>query len=159
MERRLRLPSPALVVACLALVVALSGTAVAAGIVANARHAHRADVATRALNADKVGGKTPVQIAAAGAQAGAQLPGPASTAADLVTVKTQTGAQLAAQHDQTFVISCDGGAKIMGAGFSSDGPVINVNSYPTSDTTWTLDLANVDNAAAHSVSLYATCLK
>jgi hypothetical protein len=158
-ERRLRLPSPALVVACLALVVALSGTAVAAGIVANARHAHRADVATRALNADKVGGKTPVQIAAAGAQAGAQLPGPASTAADLVTVKTQTGAQLAAHHDQTFVISCDGGAKIMGAGFSSDGPVINVNSYPTSDTTWTLDLANVDNAAAHSVSLYATCLK
>ncbi len=159
MKGTLRLPSPALVVACLALVVALSGTAVAAGIVANARHANKADLALRAINADKVGGKTALQIAAAGAQAGAQLPGPASSAAGLVTVKTQSGGQVAAQHDQTFVISCDSGAKIMGAGFSSDGPVINFNSYPTSDTTWTLDLANLDHTAAHNVSLYATCLK
>src|SRR5438132_704990 len=66
MIRKLRLPSPALVVACIALIVALSGTAVAAGIVANARHANKADLATRALNADKVGGKTAVQIAASG---------------------------------------------------------------------------------------------
>ena len=47
------LPSPALVIACIALVVSLSGTAVAAGIVANARHANRADLAARALNSDK----------------------------------------------------------------------------------------------------------
>ncbi len=159
MKRKLRLPSPALIVACLALVVALSGTAVAAGIVANARHANKADLATRALNADKVGGKTPVQIAAAAAQAGAQLPGPASTAAGLLVVKTQSGGQVAAQRNGTFAISCDTGAKIMGAGFSSDGPVINFNSYPTSDTTWTFELVNLDDAAAHNVSLYATCLK
>ncbi len=159
MNRKLRLPSPALVVACVALIVALSGTAVAAGIVANARHAAKADLAIRALNADKVGGKTAVQIAAAGAEAGAQLPGPASTAAGLVTVKTQSGGQIAAQQSSTQVISCDGGAKIMGAGFSSDGPVFNFNSYPTSDTTWTFELANPDTSAAHNVSLYATCLK
>jgi len=159
MERKLRLPSPALVVACLALVVALSGTAVAAGIVANARNANKADLALRAINADKVGGKTALQIAAAGAQAGAQLPGPASTAAGLVVVKTQSGGQVAASHSGTFVISCDAGAKIMGAGFSSDGPVINVDSYPTSDTTWTVELVNLDDAATHNVSLYASCLK
>jgi hypothetical protein len=156
---RLRLPSPALVIASLALIVALSGTAVAAGIVANARHANKADLATRALNADKVGGKTPVQIAAAGAQAGAQLPGPASSAAGLVTVKTQSAGQIAANNGGTFSISCDGGAKIMGAGFSSDGPVVNFNSYPTSDTTWTFLLVNADDAAPHDASLYATCLK
>jgi len=159
MIRKLRLPSPALVVACIALIVALSGTAVAAGIVANARHANKADLATRALNADKVGGKTAVQIAAAGAEAGAQLPGPASTAAGLVTGKTQSGGQIAAQQSATLVISCDGGAKIMGAGVSSDGPVLTFDSYPTSDTSWTFNLANLDDTAAHSVSLYATCLK
>src|SRR5437773_8427069 len=49
---RRALPSPALVIACIALVVSLSGTAVAAGIVANARHANRADLAARALNSD-----------------------------------------------------------------------------------------------------------
>jgi hypothetical protein len=155
----MKLPSPALVVACIALIVALSGTAVAAGIVANARHANKADLATRALNADKVGSKTAVQIAAAGAQAGALIPGPASTAAGLVTVKTQSGGQVAAQQSGTLVISCDGGAKIMGAGFSSDGPMLSFGSYPTSDTTWTFMLVNLDDAAAHSVSLYATCLK
>jgi len=159
MVPRMKLPGPALVVACIALIVALSGTAVAAGIVANARHANKADLATRALNADKVGGKTALQIAAAGAQAGAQLPGPASTAAGLIIVKTQSGGQIAAQHSATLVISCDAPAKIMGAGFSSDGPVFNFNSYPTSDTTWTFELANPDDAAAHNVSLYATCLK
>ena len=142
MSGRFKLPSPALVISCLALIVALSGTAVAAGIVANARHANNADLAKRALNADKLAGKTAVQIAAAGAQAGAQLPGPASSAAGLVTLKTLASGQIAAQHDQTLAISCDGGAKIMGAGFSSDGPVFNFNSYPTSDTTWSFDLAN-----------------
>ena len=159
MSERFKLPSPALVVACIALIVALSGTAVAAGIVANARHANKADLATRALNADKLGGKTAVQIASAGAAAGAQLPGPASTAASLVTVKTQVAGQIAAGKGGAFTISCDGGAKIMGAGFSSDGPVFNFNSYPSGDTTWTLELANGDDAAAHNVSLYATCLK
>src|SRR5262245_52379455 len=160
------LPIPALVIACVSRIVTLSRTAVAADIVANARHANNADLAKRALSADKFGGKTPAQISAASAQAArtaaqtaAQTPGPASTAAGLVTVKTVAGGQLAARDDQTFVISCDGGAKIMAAGFSSDGPVFNFDSYPTGDTTWSFDLANPDESAPHNVSLYATCLK
>ena len=110
------LPRPTLVVACAALAVALSGSAVAAGIVANARHANRADIAARALSADRLQGKTAVQIATAGAQAGAQLPGPASTARSLVTVKTVTGGQVSAGGTQAFATSCDEGAKIMGGG-------------------------------------------
>src|SRR5690349_19047506 len=109
-ERKLRLPSPAFVVACLALVVALSGTAVAAGIVANARHANKADLALRAVNADKVGGKTAVQIAAAGAQAGAQLPGPASSIAGLVTVKSAPWT-LGPNGQSDIVVMCDAGQK------------------------------------------------
>ena len=152
------LPSPALVVSGIALIVALSGTAAAAGIVANARHANKADLATRALNADKVQGRTAVQIAAAGAQAGAQLPGPASTAAGLLTVKTQLAAQIPAKSAATYSVSCDSGAKIMAGGFASPGPVHSFDSYPSSDTTWTLELANDDTSPA-DLTLYATCLE
>ena len=51
----IRLPSPAMVVAMLALLVALSGTAVAAGIVPKAKVA---------LNSLKLQGKTAAQVAA-----------------------------------------------------------------------------------------------
>ena len=158
MNGRLKLPCPAFAISGLALVVALSGTAVAAGIVANARHAIKADLAARALNADKVQGRTAVQIATAGAQAGAQLPGPASTAAGLLTVKTQSAAQIPAKSTATYSVACDSGAKIMAAGFASPGPVRSFDSYPSSDTTWTLELANDDTSPA-VLTLYATCLK
>jgi hypothetical protein len=59
-----RLPSPALVIAVLALFVALGGTAVAAGVVPLAKRALTADKAKVADNAKKLGGKTPRQIAA-----------------------------------------------------------------------------------------------
>jgi hypothetical protein len=153
------LPQPALVVACLALAVALSGPAVAAGIVANARHANRADIAARALSADRLQGRTAVQIATAGAQAGAQLPGPASTARSLDAVKTVSAGEVSPGGTQTFVISCDEGAKVMGGGYSTDSPMLVLHSYPSSDTTWSVALVNTDTQAAHSVSLYATCLK
>jgi hypothetical protein len=155
------LPSPALVIACIALVVSLSGTAVAAGIVANARHANRADLAARALNSDKLQGKTAVQIAAAGAQAGAQLPGPTNSAAGLVSLKTQAGGQIAPNALSTLVISCDGGAKALSAGYSSDAPgaLIAFEESPSSDTTWALRIVNLDDQAAHSVTLYAICMK
>jgi hypothetical protein len=148
---------PALVVACVALAVAMSGGAVAAGIVANARHANRADLATRALDSDKVQGRTAVQIAAAGARAGAQLPGPASTAAGLVTVRAQQASPLPPRATATYGISCASG-RILSGGFSSPAPVRSYDSYPSSETTWTLELAN-DDATPADVTLYATCLR
>ena len=62
---RLRTPSPALVVAVIALFVALSGTAVAAGVVPMAKRALFAN------NAGKLQGKSARQLAA--------LPGPATS--------------------------------------------------------------------------------
>jgi hypothetical protein len=163
MKRRLRaLPSPALVIACVSLAVALSRTAVAAGIVANAAHANKADLAKRALNADKIGGKTPTQVAAASlaaANAAAQQPGPASTAAGLTTIKTTSAGQIGPMNAGSFSISCDGGTKVMGGGYSTDSPMLVLQSYPSNDTTWNVQLVNIDDAAAHNVSLYATCLK
>ena len=153
-----RLPSPALVIACVALAVALGGTALAA-----------TPVAKRALFADNAGklqGKTLAQIStqvsarlSRTATAAAGQPGPASTAAGLVDVKSVSGGQLAANSYRVMAVSCDGGAKIMGAGFSSDGGIYNYDSYPSSDTTWSLGLFNADENGTHSVTLYATCLK
>ncbi len=58
---RHRLPQPATVIASVALFVALSSGALAAGIVPLAKHAFTADTAA---NAKKLGGKTPAQLAA-----------------------------------------------------------------------------------------------
>jgi hypothetical protein len=80
-----RLPSPALVTAVAALFLALTGGAVAGGIVPLAKHAYTADSATVARNAKHLGGKTPAQIAASmrgpqGIQGSAGPVGPAGTA-------------------------------------------------------------------------------
>ena len=87
MHRKLRLPSPAMAVALAALFVALSGTAVAAGVPALAKRALVAD------NAKKLGGKTPAALLATAKQQAVRrlqpcrLPGPASTAVGLIAVK------------------------------------------------------------------------
>jgi len=150
----LKRPSPALVVSVLALFVALSGTA---GAVVTAA----VPLAKRALvsdNAKKLNGFTAKQIAGAGAAAGSQIPGPASTAASLAVVKTSS-ANIGAGSAGEFSVSCDSGQKVMGGGFSSDGAVLSFGSAPVNDSGWGFVLANADDAASHTVNLYATCLK
>jgi hypothetical protein len=85
MFHRIPRPSPALAVALVALFVASSGGAVAAGIVPLARHARTADSATVARNAKHLGGKTAAQLAASmrgpqGLQGPAGPVGPAGSA-------------------------------------------------------------------------------
>ncbi len=160
-SRHRRLPSPALVVACASLVVSLSGTAVAAGIVAQARHARRADVALRALDADRLQGRTATEVAVAGARAGAQLPGPPDSAAALVSLRTVTGLHIGPGESAAIAVGCDGGARAVSAGFAADvaGSVEEVEAAPATATTWALRLRNVDATGAHAVTLYAVCLK
>lgn len=155
--RMLRLPSPAIVVAVVALLIALSGTAVAAQqIVPLAKRALTADKAKVALNARKLGGQTPAGLV----QRASTIPGPASTAAGIVVVKSQAAGQLGAAAGKAFSISCDAGQKIVSAGFLSNGPVlIAVGSYPSSDTTWSMGLLNLDDTTPANVTMYATCLK
>jgi hypothetical protein len=155
-------PSPAFVVAMVALFVALGGTA---GAVVNAA----VPLAKRALladNAKKLGGQTGAQIAAVGAKAGAaqalsQSPAGAriaSSAAGLVTLKTGSG-QIAAGGVQSFTIACDAGQKVLGGGFTSDQLVLGFDSYPSNDATWSLFLGNVNDGAAANVTTYASCMK
>jgi hypothetical protein len=147
----LKRPSPALVVAVLALFVSLSGTAVAAGVVPLAKRALSADKAKVADNAKKLEG----QAAAALLQKAAQTPGPASSAAGLISIKQATDS-LGPKTGREFVIGCDGGKKVVSGGYASDN-AIGFDSRPISDTAWGLYLGNGSDAATN-VTLYAVCI-
>lgn len=140
MKNIVRLPSPAMVVACIALLVSMTGTAVAAS-----------PVVKRALfanNAGKLQGKTAAEVAA--------LPGPASSAAGVVTSKSLADS-LAPDSGREFTIGCDAGQKIVSGGYSSTGVVISFDSRPTSETTWGIYLANIGSSGA-TVNLHAVCM-
>jgi hypothetical protein len=172
-----KLPSPAFVLALIALFVALTGGAVAAGVVPLARHAVTAGTASNAL---KFGGRTPVQLktdfrgvrgmrgptgpAGPQGQAGPQGPaGPAgASGAGTVSVHSAswsltTGGTAGDMND--FTVSCGAGQKAISGGYTSDGSVLTFQSRPTpADDGWSLYLDNADKTAAHSGTVYAVCL-
>jgi hypothetical protein len=158
MNARATRPSPAFVVALVALFFALGGTAgaVATATVPLAKRALMAD------NAKKVGGVTAAQLGGAAVQLALKQspagPRPASTAMGLVTVKSAP-ASLAADAEGEFTVSCDAGQKVVGGGFTSNGAVFSFDSYPVSDTAWRLYLANGSSSAGASITVYATCLR
>jgi hypothetical protein len=143
MFRRIPHPSPALVVALLALFVALSGTAVAAGIVPRAKLAD---------NATHLQGKTAAQVAAL-------VPAPSSLAGYL-TVKTASWT-LAASASGDFSAACDAGQKAVGGGYDNpEGDVLSLDTRPTPDGGgWRVYLLNLSTTAGASGSIYAVCLR
>lgn len=159
-RRRLQRPTPAFVIAMIALFVALGGTAgaVATATVPLAKRALVADKAKTALiaeNAKKLGGQTSAQIV----QAASQAPGPASSALGLVSTKTSS-AQIPAAGGAPYEIRCDAGQKVVGGGFLADNAVIiAVANGPVSESSWGIGLLNLDDAAPANVNLYAICIK
>jgi hypothetical protein len=143
MLRTLRTPSPALVIACTALFVALGGTAVAAG-----------PVAKRALfanNAGKLQGKTAAQVAS--------RPGPASTATGLVSVKTAPFA-LTPGGEGMFSVPCGSGEKAISGGFTTPNFVLSIDTLPTADGNgWQLYLANGSSSQAAAGAIHAVCIR
>ena len=84
---KLRKPSPAMVIALVALFVATSGSAVAGSIVPLAKRALSADNAKHAVSADnskKLAAPAAAAIAQQAVSQASQAPGPASTAAGLI---------------------------------------------------------------------------
>ena len=135
----LKKPSPALVIALLALFISLSGTAVAAGIVPLAsgrslrirrrsRPRRRSRTARGRDNAKKVGGQTAAGIVTQAAG----TPGPARSAAGLVTVK-QAADTIAPGTGREVVIACDAGKKVVSGGWCLDGDAFGFDSRPISD--------------------------
>ena len=148
---RLPRPSPAMVVALIALFIALTGTAVAAGVVPLAKRALVAD------NALKLQGKTP---AAWVANAG-NLPSPANTAAGLVTIKT---AQWSVNPGRgiDFTTTCDSGQKAIAGGWDDpEGWAHEWDSRPSTDGgNWRLFVSvNSEAPATQTGGLYVVCLK
>jgi hypothetical protein len=139
MARKLRLPSPAMVVAVIALFVALTSTAVAGTVVARAKFAN---------NAGKLQGRTAAQVA--------QLPGPASTAAGLVSV-ANGNFNLAPGGESEVTVSCPSGKAISG-GFSTNSLVLAADTRPMAEGTWGLYLMNLNSSQSASGTLYAVCL-
>jgi hypothetical protein len=163
-------PSPALIVALIALFVALTGSAIAAGIVPHARLADKAKTANNAL---KLQGKTAAQVAAKAPRgpdgavgpagpAGATGPtGPAlASAAALVVYKTAPWS-LAANGEADFTVTCDAGQKAISGGFDNPvGVAFPFDTRPTTDgASWKLYLGNLSTTAPASGTLYAICLK
>jgi len=135
----IRLPSPAMVVAMLALLVALSGTAVAAGIVPKAKVA---------LNSLKLQGKTAAQVAAL-------APAP-TTVGGLVAIKTAPWS-LGPGGVSDFTVACDSGKKVTGGGY--DGVALGFDNRPGSDgASWKVTLANLSESAGASGTLFAVCI-
>jgi hypothetical protein len=150
---RISRPSPALIVATAALFVALGGTA---GAVVNAA----VPLAKRALvadNAKKLGGMTSAQIATQAAK----TPGPASSAAGLVSVKTGSWS-LGPNGESDFTIACDAGQKAIGGGWDDPGGFGHGwDDRPMSDgSAWRVYMTMADNApGTQSGGLYAVCLR
>jgi hypothetical protein len=132
-----------MMVALLALCVALSGTAVAAGVVPLAKRALVAD------NSKKLGGQSLQQI----------LSGIAAGAPSLVRVQTQTWS-LNASQGTDFSVACPSGAKAIAGGYDNpSGDALNFDTRPSSDdAAWRIFLQNVSSSAAASGTLYAVCL-
>jgi hypothetical protein len=139
--KNLRLPSPATVLAMIALFVALGGTAVAAGIVPKAKFA---------LNAGKLQGKSAAQVAA--------IAGPATTAAGLVTTRT-TSFSVPGNDARSVTASCEAGEKAVGGGYTTDGVLLSGPTAPTGDgASWQLLVVNIGDSNAAGTA-YALCLK
>jgi len=156
MSVRFKKPSPAFVVATVALFVALGGTAGAvAAVVPLAKRALVAD------NAKKLGGFTPTQYGAIILRASEQVPGPASTAARLVAT-TSVAFTLTPSGGEIVNVSCGAGQKAVGGGFitRTTGLVASVGSYPMPDGSgWVEDLQNFSDTLSPQGTVFATCLK
>ena len=137
---KLKLGGPAFLLAMIALFVALSGVAVAAGIVPLARHAITAGTATNAL---KLGGKTPAQIKAGlrGVQGPAGSQGPAGPAGP-AGPKGDAGPAGAAGHQG--VQGIQGPQGDVGAGLKIIGTVATVGALPATGTTGDAYLVGVN---------------
>ena len=158
---RMRRPSASVVVAMIALFVALGGTAgaVATQAVPLAKRALVAD------NAKKLGGQSLAQLTARTAQAvqaAAAAPGPASTAASLVTSKSAGFSVNPQGGEQIVTAACDAGSKAVGGGFNNptSALVVSAGSFPTADGSgWTEDLINLSSSTTGTGTVVAVCMK
>ncbi|MGZ4412115.1 MAG: hypothetical protein ACXVY8_08265 [Gaiellaceae bacterium] len=147
-KKGLRMPSPALVIAVIALFVALSGTAIAAGVVPLAKRALVAD------NSKKFGGATPKQFLSAAASI------PITNVGGLVSIASAPWS-LQPNQGNDFSATCAAGAKAIGGGYdNASGTAFNLDTRPSPDgASWRIFLADGSTTDAANGNVYAICLK
>ena len=165
-------PSPALVVALVALFVSLSGTAIAAGIVPLAKRALTAD------NAKKLGGQSMTQVvAAASAHANDAEHLQGKTADEIVAAAQPKGAasfftlkqgmfsmptapSTTKSQNLDLTLPCDAGQKAISGGFQySQAEAYIVESGPTADgTAWHMQIENYSTADGAFGNTYVICV-
>lgn len=146
---KLRRPTPALVVALVALFMSLSGTALAAGVMPLAKRA------LFAYNAGQLQGKSAKQIAA--------IPGPASSATVLVS-RLFPAFTLAPGEKRTFTAHCPLEERAIGGGWETQSTpkdaVVAASSRTTDgETAWTLLLMNLSKSTSATGLLEVLCLQ
>jgi hypothetical protein len=151
-----RLPSPAVVIAVVALFVSLGGTAVAATVVPLAKRALSADKARVSDNAKKLGGKSAAQLTS---EAAAKA-GPASSASGLMTVRT-SAVNLSAGQVAPATVACAAGEKASGGGFVvGSGVPLMIASGPNGDGSgWTVSLLNLSDSEGASGTAQVICMR
>jgi hypothetical protein len=181
-NRKVRPPSPAMAVALVALFVALSGTAFAVGggaIVPLAKRAltadkaKLADKATRAANADnsahaviadsakQLGDAATAALVRTAVSQASQAPGPASSAAGLITIKTVQWS-LGPNGTGDFAARCDSGQKAIAGGWDdAAGWAHPWDTRPTPDGAgWSVFVSVAPTAPGQQTgNVYAICVK
>jgi hypothetical protein len=158
MPLKLRKPSPALVVALIALFVALGGSAFAAGIVPRAKladHAKVADRATVAANSLKLNGQTAAQIVAS-------VPAPTVSSVAALASVVSAPFTLNAGTEANVTATCPAGSKAVGGGFNNptNALIIEAGSSPTADGAgWVEDLVNLSQSTTGTGNAVVTCIK
>ncbi len=153
-------PTPAFVIAMIALFVALGGTA-GAVVTAAVPLAKRALVAD---NAKKLNGVTAGQLGGAAVQLALKQspagPRPASTAASLIAVKSAPFA-LTADGQAAFTATCDSGQKAISGGYTNPvGVAVSFDTGPTSDGSgWSIYLVEASGTSAAAGLVQVVCLK
>jgi hypothetical protein len=141
MMRKLRTPSPALVISLIALFISLAGTAVA-----------QTPAVQRALfaeNAAKLKGRTLKQVAA--------MPGPTRSVGDLIYVRTADRV-LQRGQETDVTVSCGPGGKAISGGYFSDDGVSTRDTRASTDSAWTYRVVNLGERTGE-VTVQVICLR
>jgi hypothetical protein len=171
MRMRIRRPSPALVIAVIALFVALSGTGLASTIVKEALHAKKADRAKLATNSLKLNNQTVAQVAAIpgpatslGGLTAEQIeaaPGPANAISGLLTVRSVGWSNPSDKQGTDWFAKCQPGEKAIAGGWDEiQGNARFTYNRPTpDDTAWWVHTFTAENTAPASGSIWVVCSK
>ena len=158
MRHKLRLPGPAMVVALVALFVALSGTAVAAGVPALAKRALVAE------NAKKLGGQTSGSCCRK--QRSPRLRRRSSLgrrAPPRVSYRRSPYRSRSGQAARPWSpAACDAGSKATGGGFinPTTALVLSAGATTTADGSgWTEDLVNISDSTPGAGTVVVVCMK